>query len=122
MERQLDEFGRSLHNKKAKQIFKNSLKITYGDSFTLSYRDKGDGVDYVECIAKISKDIKYEKILEIVNLELLEYKKDMSPGEYNEMLDEGAQEVHSKLQETTNCMYEAVRTDDGIHIRDLLFC
>ena len=112
----------TLDDKKAKQIVKNSLKITYGDSFTLRYGDKDDGVDYVKCIAKISKDIKYEKILEIVNLELLKYKKAMSSGEYNEMLDEEAQEVHSKLQKTTNCMYEAERTDDGIHISDLLFC
>lgn len=103
-----------LDNKKAKQIIKNSLEITYGNSFMRNRETK----DYVDCIADISRDIKYEKVLELVNLNF-SHKKDMSPGEYNEMLED-AQEVHSKLQRTIYCSYIAQRTDDGIHITDVL--
>lgn len=108
MKEHLDRVVGFLDNKKAKQIVKNSLKITYGDGFMRNRKTK----DYVDCVADISRDIKYEKVLELVNL------RKVLPGEYNEMLED-AQEVHSKLQRTIYCSYEAQRTDDGIHITDV---
>lgn len=123
---------------KAEQIFKNELKLTM-DSFTTER--KNEERKYVTCTAKISQDMKYDKVREFNEIAIktfaaedLNKNEDLTDGKfddfikktygsrskYDKELDKQAEKMQDEIQKTRNIVnYTAKRTDDGKLIVEL---